>query len=209
MKYIRIIFFVVITLSFVACHHKKVQKPVVKVETTPPPPAPEPEVYVPFTRELFFKLKSYNIDIRKVQFFVDQQIVLSRYMDQNAASVSAGVVKFLNGKSVNEIVIPQYTPCVVDSIDMDGFRISFEKGSTNIFKFINSRNSPYPENYVFAGTNWKEGGADVLYDKQVFRATCGTCNSVAEAKLAIKQSDIDKADKKTKVLQGRKVDGFN
>ncbi|MBN8838374.1 MAG: hypothetical protein J0I09_14015 [Sphingobacteriia bacterium] len=208
MKYLLLILSIVFSLSFISCYHKKPQKPVVKVDTTPPPPPAEPDVYVPFTRELFYKLRAYNIDIRKVQFFVDQQIVLSRYLDQTSASVTAGVVKFMSGKTVNEIVIPQYTPCVVDSVDTDGLRISFERGSLNIFKFINSRNSVYPENYVFAGTNWKDGGADVLYDKQVYRATCGTCNSVAEVRLAIKQSDVDKADKKTKVLSGRKVDGY-
>lgn len=208
MKYLILVLVAVSTTCLVSCYHKKPQKPVVKVDTTPPPAPPEPDVYVPFTKELFLRLKAYNIDVRKVQFFVDQQIVLTRYLDQTSASVTAGVVKFMSGKTVNEIVIPQYTPCVVDSVDIDGFRVSFEKGSQNIFKFINSRNSVFPDNYVFAGTNWKDGGADIIYDKQTYRATCGTCNTVAEVKLAIKQSDIDKADKKTKVLTGRKVDGF-
>lgn len=194
-----------LVVLLVACtHHKKIQLPVKAAEPVKEVEAVDTNAYVPFTRDLYNKLRAYNIDIKKVQFFIDQQITLDRYLDVNKAEIKSGILKFVNGRTINEIVIPSLTPCVVDSIDTDGFRVSFEKGSINIFKFINNKFSP--DFFVFTGTNWKEGTAEVYYDKQIYRASCANCSSVSEVKLMVKQSDMDKSDKKIKILQGRKVD---
>jgi hypothetical protein len=190
-------------VSVTACHHsKKVQKPVV-TKTEAPKEIIDTTTYVPFTRDLFNKIKAYNIDVRRVQFFIDQKLVLTRYIDQNKAEVTSGVVKFINGKYINEIVIPANTPCICDSVDIDGLRVSFDR-SGNQFKFINNKYSP--DFFIFSGTNWKDGSCDVLFDRAVYRASCGTCNSAADIKLTVRQSDIDNTQKKTKVLPGRKID---
>jgi len=189
----------------VSCsHHKKIQVAVKPVQAPATVEAVDTNTYVPFTRDLYLKLKQYNIDIKKVQFFIDQQLVLDRYIDINKAEINSGVVKFVNGRNTNEIVIPALTPCVVDSVDADGFRVSFEKGSNNIFKFINNKYSP--DFFVFTGSNWKDGTAEIYYDKQPYRVSCVNCSSVAEVKLVVKQSDMDKSEKKTKVIIGRKVE---
>ncbi len=199
-------FLIVISVFAVACrHHKKIQMPIKPVEVAKPVEAVvDTNTYVPFTKDLYNRLKAYNIDVKKVQFFVDQQMVLNRYIDVNKAELKSGVVKFVNGRYTNEIVIPALTPCVVDSIDYDGFRVSFEKGSYNFFKFINNKYSP--DFFAFSGSNWKEGTAEIYYDKQVYRVSCGSCSSVSDVKLMVKQSDMDKSETKTKTLTGRKVD---
>lgn len=206
MKRLSLLILSVVAIFAVSCsHHKKVQVPVKSVEVPKVvEPAVDTNTYVPFTRDLYNRLKAYNIYIKKVQFFIDQQVVLNRYIDVNKAEIKSGVVKFENGRYTNEIVVPALTPCVVDSVDYDGFRVSFEKGSLNNFKFINNKYSP--DFFVFTGTNWKEGTAEVYYDKQIYRASCANCSSISEVKLMVKQSDMDKSEKKTKVLQGRKVD---
>lgn len=196
---------IVISVFAVACrHHKKIQMPIKPVEVAKPVEAVDTNTYVPFTKDLYNRLKAYNIDVKKVQFFVDQQMVLNRYIDVNKAELKSGVVKFVNGRYTNEIVIPALTPCVVDSIDYDGFRVSFEKGSYNFFKFVNNKYSP--DFFAFSGSNWKEGTAEIYYDKQVYRVSCGSCSSVSEVRLMVKQSDMDKSETKTKTLTGRKVD---
>lgn len=198
-----ILFFV--ALFIVACsHHKKIQLPVKPVEEQKPTEPTDTNTYVPFTRDLYNKLKAYNIEIKKIQFFIDQQIELNRYIDVNKAEIKSGVVKFLNGRYINQIIIPTLTPCVIDSIDVDGFRVSFEKGNSNIFKFTNNKYAP--DFFVFTGSNWKEGSVDVYYDKLVYRASCVECSSISDVKLMVRQSDMDKSEKRTKILSGRKVD---
>jgi hypothetical protein len=204
----RLLTLIVITATFfaVACRpHKKIQLPVKPVVEAPKPvEVVDTNTYVPFTRDLYNRLKAYNINVKQIQFFIDQQVVLNRYVDVNKAELKSGVLKFLNGRYTNEIVIPALTPCVVDSIDADGFRVSFEKGSNNVFKFVNNKYSP--DFFVFTGSNWKDGTAEIYFDKQVYRVSCVNCSSVADVKLMVKQSDMDKSEKKTKVLQGRKVE---
>lgn len=191
-----------VVLSITACHQPKtVQKPVVKTEA--PKEIVDTTTYVPFTRDLFNRIRAYNIDVRRVQFFIDQKLVLTRNMDQYKAEVTSGVIKFMNGKYINEIIIPANAPCICDSVDTDGLRVSFDR-SGNQFKFINNKYSP--DFFIFSGTNWKDGGCDVMFDKSVYRANCGTCNSAADIKLLVRQSDIDNTQKKTKILGGRRID---
>ena len=189
--------------AIVSCHHKVQQAAPVRKDTIPT--VKEPDVYIPFTKELYNILKASNIDVRKVQFYVDQQIVLSRNLTQGKTEVINGVIKFSNGNYVDEVIIQQHTPCVVDSVDYDGFRVSFGGGASNWFKFINSRQSTYPNNYVCSGTNWKDGSADLLYNKLVYRGSCGTCGSLADVRLEVKQSEFDNSTRKTTVLPGIRV----
>ncbi|MBS1626456.1 MAG: hypothetical protein JSR09_03685 [Bacteroidetes bacterium] len=201
----KIIFFSYIVICagiIVSCHHKVQQATPVRRDTFPT--VKEPDVYIPFTKELYNILKNSNIDVRKVQFYIDQQVVLTRNLTQGKTEVVNGVIKFSNGHYVDEVIIQQHTPCVVDSVDYDGFRVSFG-GAANWFKFINSRQSTYPDNYVCSGTNWKDGTADLLYNKLVYRGSCGTCGSLADVRLEVKQSDFDNSTRKTTVLPGRRV----
>lgn len=191
-----------------SCYHPPAQTqkpapPVTKKEDFTKYNTPDPTVYVPFTRDLYNKLRANNIDIRKVQFFTDQDIILSKYMDMNKAEVVSGVVRFSNGKNIEEIKIPAHTPGVCDSIDVDGLRINFERGN-NDFKFINNKYSP--EFFIFSGNNWKDGTCEVLYNRMIYRASCGSCGSAADIKLVVKQSDLDNSQKKTKIITGRSVD---
>ncbi len=200
------------TILLVGCLGSKKSKP---VPVQPPAqqqaptftPPEEKAVFVPFTREMYDRLIDEGIDIKKVQFFIDQKIVLSRYLDSAKTLVSAGIIKMSKGKIVNEIVIPAYTPGVCEVIEDDGLRISFDRQGGSI-KFLNDETYS-PKFFIFTGTNWNNGTAEVEYAEKTYRASCANCGSVAEAKLVVKQSEMDKMDKKTRTLTGRKVDSGN
>ena len=157
--------------------------------------------YVPFTRELQMKLMAYNVDIKRIQFYIDQKLTLTRALDSAKAEVASGGVRFINGKLINEIVIPAYTPGVAESGDMNGVRVSFENG--NSFLFVPAENE---DKFVIAGNNWDNGTVEIPYDRNIYRASAGDGNgNVADARLVVKLTDINKIDKKTRVLPGRKL----
>jgi hypothetical protein len=156
--------------------------------------------YVPFSRELQMKLAAYNVDVRRVQFYIDQKLILTRALDSAKAEVASGTVRFINGKLINEIVIPAYTPGIIESADLNGVRVSFESG--NSFLFVPAEGE---DKYVVAGNNWDNGTVEVPYDKGVYKASCGASNSVADVRLVVKLTDVNKSDKKTRTLQGRKL----
>jgi hypothetical protein len=176
----------------------KFNPPPVKVEPAPPADA---DSLVPFTRELYYRLKERNLDIRKLQFFIDQTIVLSRGTDNGNLDIQGGKIVNKYGINENKIELLALTPGIVEAIESDGLRVSFEQGSN--LKFIN--NSFSPVHFIFSGANWNNGTAEVNYRNTVYRASCGTCGSVAEAKLVVRQKDIDNNDVKTYTIPGRTI----
>ena len=159
--------------------------------------------YVPFTRDLKQKLEKENIDLKQVQFYVDQKLILSRNLGDQKVEVKSGVVKLENGKYINDVIIPSFTPGLCESTDNDKLMISFEKGNNNL---AFGPGSGYTFNdYVLYGTEWKNGTAAVTYDSNKFRARCGSCSDVASATLVIRKSELDKMERKIRTLKGRTV----
>ncbi len=159
--------------------------------------------YVPFTRDLKQKLEKENIDLKQVQFYVDQKLILSRNLGDQKLEVKSGVVKLENGKYINDVIIPSFTPGICESTDNDKLMINFEKGNNDL---AFGPGSGYTFNdYVLYGTEWKNGTASVTYDSNKFRARCGSCSDVASATLVIRKSELDKMERKIRTLKGRTV----
>jgi hypothetical protein len=160
--------------------------------------------FVPFTKDLKQRLERDNIDLKQVQFYVDQKLLLSRNMGDQKAQVTSGVVRLENGKYINEVIIPAFTPGVCDTILNDRLMISFERGNNDL-AFGQGSGTTFSE-YVLYGTEWKNGTAAVTFDSNKFRASCGTCPDVAAATLVVRKSEIDKFERKSRTLKGRKVE---
>ncbi|MDR3712949.1 MAG: hypothetical protein P4L51_09060 [Puia sp.] len=159
--------------------------------------------FVPFTASLKSRLERDSIDLKQVQFYVDQKIILSRYLGSQKAEVTSGVVKFENGQYMNEVIVPAFTPGLCEDIVNGRLMISFEKGNNNIAFGLGSGYTA--GNYVIYGTDWKNGTTAVTFDSNKFRARCGSCSDVASAMLVVKKSEIDKMQKKTRTVKGRKI----
>ena len=177
---------------------KFVAPPPVKVEPAPPV---EQDSMIPFTRDLYNRLRANNQDIKKLQFFVDQTLILSRGLSQDKLYIDQTKVINQTGVNENKIELQALTPGVVEAIEPDGLRVSFENGANNTLKFINNKYSP--EFFIFSGTNWDNGSAEVNYKGTTYRASCGTCGSVADAKLVVRQKDMNVGDTKTYVIPGK------
>jgi hypothetical protein len=159
--------------------------------------------YVPFTKDLKAKLEKENIDLKQVQFYVDQKLILTRNLGDQKVEVKSGVVKMENGKYINDVIIPAFTPGICETTDNDKLMISFETGNNNL---AFGPGSGYNFNaFVLYGTEWKNGTATVTYDSNKFRARCGSCEDVASATLVIRKSELDKMERKIRTLKGRTV----
>lgn len=159
--------------------------------------------FVPFTVGLKQRLERDSVDLKQVQFYVDQKIILSRYLGSQKAEVNSGVVKFENGQYINEVIVPSFTPGLMEDVVNGRLMISFEKGNNNIAFGVGSGYTA--NNYVIYGTDWKNGTTAVTFDSNKFRARCGTCSDVASAMLVVRKSEIDKMQKKTRTVKGRKI----
>jgi hypothetical protein len=162
----------------------------------------EDTVYVAFTKALRQRVISNNIDIKKVQFFIDQKLILRRTLGSEKAEVQSGVILFEKGAYINEIIIPAFTPGVCESVNGDRLRISFEKQG-NYIEFA-ALNDVY---FKLTGSNWDiyNGTTDINYENNTYKVQCASCSSAGEAKLVVIKKEIDNMQQMQRVVEGRKV----
>lgn len=158
---------------------------------------------VPFTKDLRQKLEKENIDLKQVQFYIDQKLILDRNLGDQKIQVTSGVVKLENGKYINQVIVPAFTPGICESEAGDKLMISFEKGNNNL-PFGPGSGYTFNE-YSLYGTEWRNGTTAVTYDSNKFRARCGTCQDVASVTLLVRKSILDKVERKSRTLKGRTV----
>ena len=174
------------------------------VASAPPVVSTTKEVlYVPFTKELRQRIENNNLDIKKIQFFVDQQLIMRRTLGTEKADVKSGELLFEKGQYINEVVIPAFTPGVLENIAGDRMKISFEIQNNEI-EFAALGDNTF---YRLVGSNWNNanGSADIVYENKVYRVVCGSCSSAGDAKLVVIKKEIDKMDNKKRIVQGRKI----
>jgi hypothetical protein len=206
MKRILTILIVVTALILHSCGGVKKVTPQPAKTTAPAKtePAQAKDEFVSFTKDIYDKLIANKIDLKAVQYYNDQDIYLARGTDVNALSIEKGKIVEAAGTNVDKIVIAKYTPGKCELVEGDGLRISFQAGGST-FKFLNSKTYS-PDNFIFSGANWKDGQCDVEYNGIRYRASCGGgCISVADVKLAVKKSFLDKNNINEKKLTGNPV----
>ncbi len=176
-----------------------------KVTPTATAAATSPADFLPFSRALKYRLDQDKVDIRKIQFYVDQPLVLRHTTAGNGGStVKNGTVQYASLQNVTEVTIPAYTPGICEKVKGDSLMVSFDAPG-NTFIFAATYNN---EHFTLQGTNWYNGVTDVMYDGRVYKAACDGCGSAGEAKLVIRRNqaaDLPKPTGTGKALAGRKL----
>jgi hypothetical protein len=159
-------------------------------------------LYVPFTKDLLDRINSNNLDIKKVQFFIDQRLILRRTLGSQKSNIKGGQILFENGLYVHEVIIPKYTPGVCDGFDGDRISISFEMQNNDI-KFGPHGNNQ--ESFTLSARNWNNGTGEITYDNATYTVKCAACPNVAVTTLLVKKSEAHKLKKTQRIVKGRRV----
>src|SRR6185437_8346677 len=160
------------------------------------------DLYVPFTKDLLDRINSNNLDIKKVQFFIDQRLILRRTLGTQKSDIKGGQILFENGSYIHEVIIPKYTPGVCDGFDGDRISISFELQNNDI-KFGPHGNNQ--ESFTLSARNWNNGTGEITYDNATYTVKCAACPNVAVTTLLVKKSEAHKLQKTQRIVRGRKV----
>lgn len=164
-----------------------------------------PADFIPFSKNMKYRLDQDRADLRKIQFYIDQTIVLRNTASAGGGAIKNGTVMYDNSQQVTEFTIPAYTPGVCERVKGDSLYISFD-APQNSFVFAALYEN---EHFMLQGTNWYNGVTDVKYDNKIFKAQCEKCGSAGEAKLVIRRSQAGSGIKPVptggKVLAGRKL----
>lgn len=135
-----------------------------------------------FTNSIKQKLHNKDLNIKEVQFYNSDKIILTRNIPYDEAKVLDGEIKFENGQYVEEIIIKKETPGICRSDKDMELGISFEQGQNKVIYFkLNKITNCYIIDLEKKASNTYK----VIYDSLIYKLSPGSENT----KLLIRKND--------------------
>ncbi|MFK5854620.1 MAG: hypothetical protein QM503_00725 [Bacteroidota bacterium] len=150
-----------------------------------------------FTEDVRDNLKDNYLDVKKVQFYNSDKIVLKRNLTKEETQIAKGTIRLKNGEYFEEIVIPKKTKGVATRDGEKFLRIAFEVGENRNLRFTLNENNEYQ----ISADNWKNDYGCVVYDTTKYFIVPNSSNAL----LLVNKEYISNFEKKRRVLKGRSV----
>ena len=154
----------------------------------------------PFTQRLVDDQGWREDDLRRIQFYLSEDVVLTRELRSDRSQITRGTVRVINGREVEQVVFKRNTPGVFTfSPKTRRVAISFEDDSDNFLVF-----GPNPKNgdrYSLLASDWNRNSGQVTYAGREWRVS----SADAFASLLIPLKRIREGDTRGRVVGGRKV----
>jgi len=155
-----------------------------------------------FTSELRNKLEQQDVNLKKIQFYNSDKIVLSREQEKpEDYSVRSGTVKIEEGKIIEEIVIKKKTPGVCIEVNPYHLNISFESGNDKYLKFGRKAGPQLGNTFKIYAKKWKDKTGIVEYGDTVYT----TQKKAASSHLLVKKKQVYELIKEKRVAEGQKI----
>lgn len=153
-----------------------------------------------FTDELNERYRWTETELKKIQFYVSQDIVMKREVTGGDREVVSGKIKIEDGRKVEEVVIRKGTPgAYLFSPKEDRFAIGFEESNDRYLIFGPS--PKYSDRFVLLASDWDRRSGEVTYDNKTWKVSSDN----AYAALLVDLRKINKVDVNSRVAKGRKV----
>lgn len=156
----------------------------------------------PFTTQVYEDGRFTESELKRIQFYLSEPIVLSRELRGAKSEVVSGEIKLVNGQKVEQVVIPKGTPGVVlFTPDRERLAISFESSGKNRY-LVFGPNPTMNERYTLRASDWQRRSAVVTYDGRKWRAG----ERAALATLLVDLKKVDQVSVQSRTASGRRVD---
>ncbi len=123
----------------------------------------------PFTIDLYETNRWTDAELKRIQFYLSDDIVMRRELKGSLSQITSGEIKIIDGRKVEEIVIPRNTPGVfLFSPKENRFAISFEGGGRDRYLIF----GPSPKTdgrFVLRASDWNRRSGIVTYENRKFR----------------------------------------
>lgn len=155
---------------------------------------------VPYTDAMKTNHNWTNEQVKGIQFYVSHDVVLRRELTQGSTEIVAGKIKMVDGRKVDEILIPAGTPGVVtDAPNSSKMLVSFEVGDDHYLSF--GVNPKVGEKYVLLASDWNNGIGKVHYAGNEYY----TDRDSKYAYLLVDLRRVDKMQMNAHIAKGRKI----
>jgi len=156
----------------------------------------------PFTQQLYRENGWSQEELRRIQFYLSESVVLRRNIGSGRSEIVSGEIKVVDGRRVDEVVIPRGTPGVfLFSPKENRFAISFEdRGDDRYLMFGPNPNSG--NRYKLLASDWNRNRGIVTYDGRRYQVS----SNDAMAGLLVDLKKTRRVSVKSRTARGRKVD---
>ncbi len=156
----------------------------------------------PFTKSLYEDRNWSDGDLKRIQFYVSDNIVMRRQVSGGSMEVISGEIKIVDGRKVVEVIIPKGTPGVLlFRPKLDRFAISFEKEDDQ--KYLIFGPSPKASGrFVLLASEWGRRAGKVTYNGKKYSVDASSAYSA----LMVDLKKIWKTSVSSRTAKGRKID---
>lgn len=156
---------------------------------------------VPFTQAVREKYKIGEEDLKRIQFYASNDIVMVRgQVSEKEKETTDGTFTVKSGQQVEEVVIKAGTPGVVtELIDGNTLAVSFELDDAEGLVFADKSQKKGP--YYMQTLPWKNNKRQVKYKQEMY-STSAQSNHVY---LMFKMKQIRSFKRDQRVVKGRKL----
>ncbi len=154
----------------------------------------------PFTETLKTTNKWSESELKKIQFYLSEDVKIRRQISDASTEIIRGEIKMENGKQIEEIIIPKGTPGILTS--MEGgqkLAIAFENGNEHFLIF--GPNEKQQGRYTLRASEWKNQMGKVKYGGKTYVTSTGD----GYACLMVDLKKITDVNVKSRVAKGRTV----
>lgn len=155
----------------------------------------------PFTQRLYDNYRWSDDELKRIQFYVSDDIVMRRELGNGSTEIISGKVRVVNGREVEEIVIRRGTPGILMFKPKENrFAVSFEDGGEERY-LVFGPNPKASDRYVLLASEWRKRGGTVTYDGRKFDVDADD----AFATLMVDLKKFNKLSVESRTAGGRKI----
>jgi hypothetical protein len=159
-------------------------------------------IKVPLTNELKEEYDLNEKNMKKVQFFTSQTIILEKSKTSGTQGTSQdGTLISSKSKEQDRVIIPANTKCIFESAGAnEELVVRFEVGVGKTLKFGVRAAQATGKYYLIADWKMNQGG-EMLYGNEKF----STAATSGNAYLMVKKKNLNKTKRKDRIVKGMKV----
>lgn len=155
----------------------------------------------PFTSNLLREGGWNDNDLKKIQFYLSDDLIIQRQITEGSSEITAGKIKIVKGEKLDEVRIPRGTPGVFMFRGKDNhFAVSFDSNSDKRFLMF----GPNPKaqgRYVLLASEWQDRQGKVRYADKFYYTT----ETSALANLMVDFRKFRQREVTSETARGRKV----
>ena len=122
----------------------------------------------PFTQDLYDKHRWTESELKKIQFYLSEDVLLTRQMTSGESHITGGKIRIENGRRIEEIRIPAYTPGVLLFMPREKrFAVSFESQDNDLYLMFGP-NPKMRNRYALLAKEWEGDQGKVHYNGNLY-----------------------------------------